>query len=430
MRKVLIITYYWPPAGGPGVQRWLKFVKYLPEFGITPIVYVPENPDYPMLDENLLDQVPEHVTVLKGKIWEPSRVLKIFSKDKVQKMSSGIIPRFERQSITEQFYIWIRGNFFIPDARKFWVSPSVKFLKKYIKENDIRMIITSGPPHSLHLIGRKLQRKLGVKWITDFRDPWTTIGYHKSLKLTGFASNRHKDLESAILNDADHIIVTSKSTKEEFRSLTEKPIEIITNGYDIEKRSDIVPDNKFTLSHIGSLLSDRNPVVLWQAISELVRENPELKDFLEIKLAGTVSQDVIDSITLYGLSAYLNVVGYVPHDQAVKMQQSAQVLLLIEINSPETKSIIPGKLFEYMVSGRPVIGIGPAGSDFAEIIEETQVGIFADYSEKAKIKSTLTRYFELYRRGNLMSISEGTEKYSRKNITGKLAKVIDALWES
>ncbi len=430
MKRVLIITYYWPPAGGPGVQRWLKFVKYLPEFGFEPIVYVPENPEYPLIDENLLEQVPKNITVIKRRIWEPSRILSFFSKNQVKKISSGIIPRPERQSAAERFYLWVRGNFFIPDARVSWVRPSVKYLEKYIVANDIKMIITSGPPHSLHLIGMRLQEKLNLKWIADFRDPWTTIGYHKSLKLAGFAEIKHKNLESEVLNAADQIIVTSKSTKSEFESLTARPIEIITNGYDVERIEGITRDKKFTLAHIGSLLSDRNPIVLWQAITELLRELPSFGAHLELKLAGTVSQEVIDSMVLYGLKPYLNVAGYVPHNEAVRMQQSAQVLLLIEINSPETKSIIPGKLFEYMVAGRPVIGIGPAGSDFAEIIEDTQVGIFADYSEKAKLKETIAGYFELYLEGNLSSKSTGIDKYSRRNITGRLATLITRVWES
>ncbi|HMK06024.1 MAG TPA: hypothetical protein VK476_00755, partial [Flavobacterium sp.] len=183
MKKVLIITYYFPPAGGPGVQRWLKFIKYLPDFDIQPIVYVPENPTYPIIDAQLMSEISDKAIVLKTKIFEPYGLASIFSKNKTKKISSGIIPSMRRQTSIDKFLLWVRGNLFIPDARVFWVKPSVAYLKKYISENNIDIIITSGPPHSLHLIGMKLKNVMNVKWIADFRDPWTTIGYHKSLKL-------------------------------------------------------------------------------------------------------------------------------------------------------------------------------------------------------------------------------------------------------
>ena len=191
-QKVLIITYYWPPAGGPGVQRWLKFVKYLPDFGVQPIVYIPENPTYPIIDEGLVSEVSDKAIILKKPIFEPYGFASIFSKNKTKKISSGIIPNQRKQSFTEKLFLWIRGNVFIPDARVFWVKPSVKYLEKYILENQIDTIITSGPPHSLHLIGLGLKEKLDLKWFADFRDPWTTISYHNKLKLSDSASKKHR----------------------------------------------------------------------------------------------------------------------------------------------------------------------------------------------------------------------------------------------
>ena len=232
--KVLIITYYWPPAGGPGVQRWLKFVKYLPSYGVQPIVYIPENPTYPLVDEGLLSEVSSEAVIIKKRITEPYAWASVFSKGNTQKISSGIIPDKKKQSALQQLMLWVRGNVFIPDARVLWVKPSVKFLEKYIQENNIDTVITTGPPHSLHLIGLGLKEKLNVKWIADFRDPWTTIGYHKELKLSVSAEKKHKDLESSVLNTADTVLVTSPTTKKEFEALTTKPIAVITNGYDVE----------------------------------------------------------------------------------------------------------------------------------------------------------------------------------------------------
>ncbi|MFH6997027.1 glycosyltransferase family 4 protein [Flavobacterium sp. FlaQc-57] len=423
-KKLLIITYYFPPAGGPGVQRWLKFVKYLPEFDVQPIVYVPENPTYPIIDEGLVNQISDKVIVLKNKIWEPYQLASIFSKNKTKKISSGIFPHKKKQTFLDKTFLWVRGNLFIPDARVFWVKPSVTYLEKYIKENNIDTIVTSGPPHSLHLIGLELKEKLNVKWFADFRDPWTTIGYHKALRLSNYAAKKHKSLEHKVLNTADTIIVTSKTTKTEFQAITNKPISVITNGYDIENVEKQTLDTKFTLAHIGSFLSDRNPKFLWESLVELLQEIPDFKSNLEIKLIGAVSQEVLDAISEFNLNDYLNLLGYVSHHEAIAHQKKSQVLLLIEINSEDTKSIIPGKLFEYMVSNRPIIAIGPQGSDFADIIKETNTGVFFDYSEKAKLKSVILDFYNQFLEGKLQANGVGLQQYSRKNLTKQLAQLI------
>ncbi|WP_338407710.1 glycosyltransferase family 4 protein [uncultured Flavobacterium sp.] len=423
-KKLLIITYYWPPAGGPGVQRWLKFVKYLPDFGVQSIVYIPENPTYPIIDEALINEVSEKAIILKHKIFEPYQFASMFSKNKTKKISSGIIPNQKKQSFLDKVFLWIRGNLFIPDARVFWVKPSVRFLEKYILENEIDTIVTSGPPHSLHLIGLELKQKFGVKWFADFRDPWTTIGYHKSLRLSNYAVKKHKALEHQVLNTADTIIVTSKTTKTKFQAITNRPIAVITNGYDTENGVKEALDSKFTLAHIGSFLSERNPKILWESLVELINELPDFKTHLEIKLIGAVSQEVLETITQFELKSYLNNLGYVSHSEAIAHQRKSQVLLLIEINSDDTKSIIPGKLFEYMVSGRPIVAIGPNGSDFAKIITNTNTGVFFDYSEKTKLKSVLLGFYNQFLEGKLQSNGVGLQQYSRKSLTEKLAQLL------
>ena len=425
-KKILIITYYWPPAGGPGVQRWLKFVKYLPDFSIQPIVYIPENPTYPIVDENLVNEVSDKAIVLKNKIFEPYQIASFLSKNKTKKISSGIIPNKKKQSFLDKTFLWIRGNLFIPDARVFWVKPSVSYLEKYIVENNIDTIITSGPPHSLHLIGLELKQKLNLKWFADFRDPWTTIGYHKSLRLSSFAAKKHKSLEHQVLNSADTIIVTSKTTKTEFEAITTKPIAVITNGYDTEQVEKQTLDSKFSLAHIGSFLSARNPLILWESLTELIQEIPDFKSHLEIKLIGAVSQEVLETINQFGLKPYLNNLGYVPHNEAIAHQRKSQVLLLIEIDSEETKSIIPGKLFEYLVSNRPIIAIGPQDSDFAEIISNTNTGVFLKYSEKMKLKSVILDFYNQFLEGKLQSNGVGLQKYSRKSLTKELAQLIQS----
>ena len=424
-KKLLIITYYWPPAGGPGVQRWLKFVKYLPEFNIQPIVYIPENPTYPIIDNGLQSEVSDKAIILKNKIYEPYGLASFFGKNKTKKISSGIIPNQKKQSFLEKTLLWVRGNLFIPDARFLWVKPSVKYLKKYIEENNIDTIVTSGPPHSLHLIGLQLKKELNIKWFADFRDPWTTIGYHKAMKLSSYANKKHKTLEKEVLNSADTIIVTSKTTKTEFQAITSKPIEVITNGYDVEKIEKQTLDEKFTLAHIGSFLSERNPRILWQALQELVIENTDFKNDFRLKLIGATSQEVLDTIASFQLNEYIQNLGYVSHQEAVEHQRKSQVLLLIEINSSATKSIIPGKLFEYMVSERPIIAIGPEGSDFAEIITATNTGIFFTYDEKEKLKALLLKYYQEYQNQNLKVHAVGLQQYSRKILTQQLVQILN-----
>ncbi len=424
MKKVLIITYYWPPAGGPGVQRWLKFVKYLPDFGVEPIVYIPENPHYPITDNTLQVELPKGITILKHPIREPFKFANLLSKKSAKSISTGVIPRKNKQSLIEKLMLYVRGNFFIPDARKAWVNPSVKFLSRYIEENGITTIITTGPPHSLHLIGLGLKKENNLKWLADFRDPWTTIGYHKKLKLTRSSVLKHKELESSVLHGADQILVTSNVTKNEFQAITNKPIEVITNGYDMEVPGIVSLDEKFTISHIGSLLSERNPQVLWEVLSDLVSENASFSDSFQLKLIGTVSEEVLDSISKNRLKHYTKFIGYVSHNEAIKHQRQSQILLLIEINSEETKCIIPGKLFEYMVSKRPILAIGPEGSDIEYIISETETGTYFGYSDKEFLKSTIMSYFDLYKQGTLQSDPTNIEKYSRRALTRSLAQLI------
>ncbi|NQX86058.1 MAG: glycosyl transferase family 1 [Flavobacteriaceae bacterium] len=423
-KKALIIAYYWPPAGGPGVQRWLKFVKYLRHFGVEPIVYVPENPSYPIVDDNLLSEVPKDISILKQPIKEPYRVARLFSKKSAKTISRGIIHKTKQQSLIERTMLYVRGNFFIPDARKNWVNPSVNFLYNYIVENDIDTIITTGPPHSLHLIGMELKIRLKLRWFADFRDPWTTIGYHKKLKLTKTSLQKHKTLEKKVLMTADQIIVTSPTTKVEFEAITNQPIEVITNGYDYEHITPPKLDTVFSIAHIGSLLSDRNPKVLWQVLKDLIVENTAFRQDFKLDLVGAVSEEIVATIKDFNLESHLNLVGYVSHEDAIIYQRKSQVLLLIEIDSDETKCIIPGKLFEYMISNRPIIAIGPKDADIKSLVKDTNTGKYFSYNDYDCLKFTILEYFNAFKAGHLKSFPVGLQRYSRKTLTEKLARLI------
>ncbi len=421
MKKVLIIAYYWPPAGGPGVQRWLKFITYLRDFNVEPVLYIPENPHYPIEDASLINEIPDGITIYKKAIFEPYKLASVFSSKKTKTISSGLI-KTQKQSFLEKTFLWIRGNLFIPDARKFWVKPSITFLEKVIKKEKIVTVITTGPPHSVHLIGLGLKQKMNINWISDFRDPWTTIGYHKKLKLTKASKNKHKQLEYKVLNTADKIIVTSSTTKEEFKAITPKPIEVITNGYDIEIGENNTLDSNFTIAHIGSLLSGRDPINLWKALSELITENMQFKNFFRLQLVGVVSDSVLENIKKYGLIDNTNIIGYLSHKDAVAFQRKSQILLLVEIDSEDTKGIIPGKVFEYFAAKRPILGIGPKNWEVGSLIKELNAGQTFTYESKAKIKEVIIKWFNLYLGNELRCTSKGIEKYSRKALTEQLSK--------
>jgi glycosyltransferase involved in cell wall biosynthesis len=422
VKKVLIITYYWPPAGGPGVQRWLKFVKYLPDFGIEPIVYCPDNPNYPFTDTSLVSDIDSDLTVLKTSIREPYKWAQLFSKSKTANLSKGLISNQKKQSVLEKLLLFVRGNFFIPDARISWVRPSISFLSDYILTHKIDTIVTTGPPHSLHLIGLQLKQKHSIKWMADFRDPWTQIGYHKKLKLSSFAQKKHKTLEATVLQTADEILVTSLKTKTLFSELTSTPISVLTNGFDFEISSDTPLDSKFTLSHIGSLFEGRNPSVLWKVLSDLINESEDFAAAFQLNLIGSVSKEVMGAICSFGLESYVCNTGYIPHSDVLESQKKTQLLLLIEEDSKETEYIIPGKLFEYMASKRPIIAIGPQASDIEKILNQTQAGTYFRYDEGAALRTLLLQHFEAYKLQKLNVDSIGLEAYSRKSLTQQLAQ--------
>ncbi len=402
-------------------------MKYLPEFDIEPVVYIPENPNYPILDESLLKEVPDGLEIIKHPINEPYKAARYVSKGKTENLSKGVIKGEQRQSIKEWLLLFIRGNFFIPDARKNWVKPSVEFLSNYLNEQRIEHVITTGPPHSLHLIGLQLKQQLNINWIADFRDPWTTIGYHKKLKLLPFAKLKHKTLEKRVLKNADHVVVTSFITKEEFEDITSQPVTVITNGYDVEQVAPVELDTKFSVSHIGSLLSDRNPEILWKALNELLIGNQVFQANFQLNLVGTVSDEVLTSLEHNNLSQYINLKGYVSHAEAITYQRKSQVVLLIEIDSPDTRSIIPGKLFEYMSSNRPILAIGPENSDVEHLIGSTNTGVYHTYNDKRALKASLEQLFEAYQAQNLKSNAIGLEQYSRKSLTKTLANLIKSI---
>lgn len=422
--KALIITYYWPPAGGSGVQRWLKFVKYLSDFGIEPVVYTVENPEYALVDETLQSEVPKSVEILKQPIWEPNNILSKF-KSKQQQSSAGFLN--PNPSFFERKMQYIRANYFIPDARKFWIKPSVKYLSAYIQNNDIDVVISTGPPHSTHLIGMALKDKFAVKWIADFRDPWTDIDYFHTLPLTSRSKQKHLVLEQTVLKKADAVIVVGKTMKENYKKFN-KNIHVISNGFDtITEAFKGGLDQKFTLTHVGLMNADRNPIILWEALSELIESNSEFAADIQVKLIGKVDDEVRRSIREEKLESKMQWIDYLPHKQVMEHQRAAQVLLLAVNKVPAAKGIVTGKIFEYLQAERPVLAIAPEDGDLAEIINNSNAGTVVDFEDKERLKKTIKNLYQQFKLGDLKVASKHIDIYHRKNLTGQLAKLIKAL---
>jgi len=422
--KVLIITYYWPPAGGSGVQRWLKFVKYLRDFDVEPVVYTVDNPEYALTDETLQNEIPENIEILKQSILEPNNLLSKL-KSKQKDTSVGFLN--PNPSFIEKKLHYIRANYFIPDSRKYWIKPSIKYLSNYLKNNNIDLIITTGPPHSIHLIGLGLQKKNSIKWIADFRDPWTDIDYFHQLPLTKNSLEKHELLERKVLKNADSVLVVGKTMKENFKKFNKK-IHVLTNGFDsnlINENFEL--DKKFTFTHIGLMNADRNPIVLWKVLAKMAIKNIEFASDLQVKLIGKSALEIHTSIKEYGLENIVQFIGYLPHQKVIDHQRSSQVLLLVANNVPSAKGIITGKVFEYLQAKRPILAFAPEDGDLAEIIENTNSGIVIDFNDEEKLKKVMVDLYEKFKQDKLTVNSKSIEQYHRKNLTGKLAKIIKGI---
>jgi glycosyltransferase involved in cell wall biosynthesis len=430
MKKVLVITYYWPPSGGAGVQRWVKFVKYLPQFGWEPVVYTPENPEMPAIDHSLEHDIPEGIQIIKTKIREPYAAYKKFvGRSKDDPIKAGFLSEKKNPTLTEKISVWIRGNLFIPDARKFWIKPSVRSLTRYLQENQVEVIVSTGPPHSMHLIGREISQKLNIPWIADFRDPWTNIDFYKDLMLTQSSDRKHRQMEKEVLEKADRVIVVGKGMANDFKKTVNRDYHIITNGFDEADfdTGSVQPDTKFTFAHIGAMVPARNPVTFWKAIHELVLKDPDLANDLEIKLVGQVDYSVRELIDRLELQKYVRFIPYLPHNKAMKLQREVGVLLLVINNTPNAKMVVTGKIFEYIHSGRPILCIGPSDGDAAAVLSETETGIVYDYDDLAGIKNVIRSFYVKYKTGDLNVKGKNISKYSRQNLTNQLAEVLNSL---
>lgn len=431
MKRLLIITYYWPPSGGSGVQRWLKFVKYLRQSGWEPVIYTPENPELPEADASLERDIPEGVEIIRRPIWEPYLIYKrLAGLKKDDKLGAGFVNMKKKPGKIKTLSLWIRGNFLIPDPRCFWIKPSVAYLSEYLKANPVDAIASTGPPHSMHRIALQLHRKTNLPWLADFRDPWTNIDFYKELHLTSIANLIHHKMELQVLNEASRVTVIGPYMATDFKRLLDRPYQVITNGFDPSDTGHPVtsqPKGKFSIAHIGTMAASRNPVSLWKALQQLSIELPGFKDDLEIILTGNVDIIITSSIKEHGLEDSLKKIDYLPHDKVISLQKNSAVLLLQINNTPNARMILPGKFFEYMASGRPILCIGPTDGDSATIIKETECGLTAGFEDIDLIRSHVTSLYTLYKKEELVVSAAEINRFSRPELTRNLAALLDEM---
>ncbi|MFA3783650.1 glycosyl transferase family 1 [Melioribacteraceae bacterium 4301-Me] len=427
MKKVLIITYYWPPAGGIGVHRCLKFAKYLREFGWEPIICTAENPEYPVLDESNFKDVPAGIIVLKTRIWEPYNLFKFITGKKKEERIHNVFLEEEKHTIAHKVGIWIRGNIFIPDARKFWIKPTAKFLINYLKENHVDVLFTNGPPHTNHMIAYKIKRKLNIPWHADFQDPWTQVDYFPQLMLNPISRKIHEAMEQRVFKYADKITICSETWKKDLESIGAKDVGIIVWGYDEDdfKNIHVELSPKFTLSHYGSLGPDRNARTLWKACSIIAKENKQFANDLEIELAGFIGHAILNEIESFGLKNNLTLFEHLSRKETLLRMHRSQVLLLILNNMPNVNGRLPGKLFEYLASRRPILVIGPEESDASKIVHTVNAGYTCNFNDLEKTIITIKNLYEKYKRGLLLPNKSDISQYSNRSLTKKLSEFLN-----
>lgn len=456
MKRALIITYYWPPSGGSGVQRWLKFAKYLPQYGWEPVIYTPENPEANTTDDALLKDIAPGTEVIKRRIWEPYSFYKALfggkknTSDGGKHIKANIIGS-ENKSLSHRLSLFIRGNFFIPDPRCWWIRPSIRYIVKYLKEHPVDVIVSTGPPHSMHLIARGVAKATGTRWVADFRDPWTEIFYFKHLNLSGWAYRRHRTLEQSVLDSADTVVVVSRKMQEDFQARTATPVKVVTNGFDHEDFLKASPTDShghgmadlgagtpecgsggFRLVHTGIFVDNGNPEHLWEVLGEKAAAEPQFKKDLQIRLMGQVDDSILQGIGKAGLDGNLHNMGYRPHDEVVQWQKRAQVLLLPLRKEPEAAAILTGKFFEYLASGRKILAFGPTGGDLAKALQETGSGTIVEFGDKEAVRREIDRLYSNFREERGVKncrvenvLSPAVMKYSRMHLAGEMVKLFE-----
>ena len=410
-KHIAIVVYYWPPTGGSGVQRWLFFTKAWASAGVRISVFVPKQPRVAEQDDSLALKSHKNITVIPVSGWEPIRKNKSAIAENMLNKKGG------RVGLKR----WIRANLFIPDARIFWTKAVTKSVLALDKKDPFDVLITSGPPHSLHLVGLNTNRRLQAKWVADFRDPWVGFFQNASLPMGNRAKSKHRELERKVIATANYVVVTSPSLAKDFRKYN-KHVSVLTNGY--EKVLEKPTKTSLGLVYAGSLKAQQNPHELWTAISELVQEHSAFAQNFRLDVYGSVALFIQDEIKTFGIAEYVNCHGYQPKEMIDTILPQANALLLLGVDMPNTENIIHAKLFEYMAASRPILGVGPKPSDMEGLFGTHKLGVYAHFTEKKRIKETLLSWFT---KEKINFATTGTEVYERARIAADYLRLIEQL---
>ncbi len=434
MKKVLLITYYWPPAGGPGVQRILKFAKYFPQFGWQPLILTVANGEYPAIDESLTGEIPEDGIIFKTRSLEPNQLYKKFVGLKKDSSVPISVLAEENRSLKQSVAHWIRLNLFLPDAKVGWLPYALSEGKKIISDHQPDIIFSSSPPPTAHLIARKLKAYSQVKWVADFRDPWTDIHYYENQNRLAITKWFDRKLEKKVLNDADRIVCISKLDIEQdfFKKTAAEKCINIPNGYDDQDFENLNPkperEKKFTLLHLGAVGTERNPVQLFKAVHTLYKKNILTPDSFTLRFIGNIEKEVLNTIKQEMISDFVEVIDYMPHTQAIEETERASAMLLLVTQSKKNIRILPGKTFEYLRTGKPVLALGPQGGEVDRILSEVQGGKLIEYEDREKIQSYLISLIDAWHDDTMhYARPELIKKYERKNLTADLVRVFEEL---
>ncbi|WP_116127850.1 glycosyltransferase [Lewinella sp. IMCC34183] len=424
--RVLIISYYWPPSGGIAVLRCLKFAKYLRQYGWEPVVFTARDAHYPTLDDSNDRDLPAGLEVIRQPIWEPYAWYKKFMGKPADENVNNVFYTDESAGgWKHRLAVWVRSNFFIPDARATWIDGSVNRLLAYLREHPVDAILSDGPPHSNTRIATRVSRETGIPWLADFQDPWTQVDYYQLLSLTAAARKRHERMEQEAFRQASLTTIVSPSWKRDLESIGARDVRVLYWGYDPDDYAGLVrePHDKFTLTHLGIMGYDRNPEVLFAAIRHLNATVDGFAGDFELRLYGQVDHRVRESVERHGIQEQVTYAGSVSRTKALQETLNSHLLLLLLNRQENAKGRIPGKLFEYLAVRRPVINFGPEDSDVAAILTETGSGPTFAYDTAPALAATyIEEHYRAYRRGESAELDpEAITPYSHPTLVRRLA---------
>jgi hypothetical protein len=411
--------------------RCLKWAKYLRQHGWEPIIFTAEGAHYPSIDHSNDKDIPEGITILRQKIWEPYHIYKYITGQKKEANVNNIFYATEqKRGLLHNLSVWIRSNFFIPDARAHWIKPSVKFLVSWLKENKVDALLSNGPPHSNTRIATLVKKATGLPWLADFQDPWSQVDYFSMLKLTKWGLARHLRMEKEALNTADAISIVSPTWKKDLESIGAKDVQVLPWGYDpadyVNLKAEKIPG--FSITHTGILGIDRNPQVLLDAITMLQHEGVEGINQLKLVLVGLVDKSIETGIAKAGLTAHTTFTGNVSRQQSLAYTLGSQVLLLVLNRQENAEGRIPGKFFEYLAAKKPILCIGPAKSDVKTLIESNNCGDYCSFDDTEACRNILKKYLELYIADKLQQHNARLpERFAHPQLTEKLALILNAI---